>query len=140
MHPVSNVFMRLLVSVKLLSGETEDSLMHGFASVGDLRTSMCGRLGVKSSRLMLVTDFDQLLHDDGNLLASVASWFVLADVLDLDTVEIHLTLSVVVTSRVCSSCESLCSQKCSVCMVTRYCSRACQCRDWQHHKKHCLPR
>ena len=30
-------------------------------------------------------------------------------------------------------------QKCSRCLITQYCSRTCQTKDWIHHKKICVP-
>jgi hypothetical protein len=38
---------------------------------------------------------------------------------------------------ICSTCRKECGSKCSRCNIEHYCSRDCQSKDWQYHKKYC---
>ena len=40
--------------------------------------------------------------------------------------------------RTCEATEPADMKRCSACMVARYCSPACQRRDWAQHKKYCV--
>ena len=37
----------------------------------------------------------------------------------------------------CIACDERGDKRCSACRLARYCSRACQCRDWAAHKRYC---
>ena len=39
---------------------------------------------------------------------------------------------------VCSFCQEPGNKKCSICKIRPYCSKDCQVKDWQNHKKNCV--
>ena len=134
----SSAHMPVQVSVRLLSGDTRNCLLPGSATVRDLKAILSQRAGVKPSRLRLVTPAGQQCEEEAGLLALVDC--PLADLLDpkaLKSIQLELTLHAVICSDACSVCEAGSARRCAGCRLMRYCSRACQLRDWRRHREHC---
>lgn len=133
--------MPVHVSVHMLSGEACECLLLGSAVIRDLKLVLGHRAGVKPSRLQLVTPVGRQCEDEAGLLELAEC--PLADLLDpktLKNVLVELTLHAIICSDVCSVCEAGSARRCGGCRLLRYCSGACQLRDWRRHRVHCKAR
>ena len=127
--------MGLMVNVSKLNGETEQLCMAGDDSVAALKIALFDYIGVAPSRMHLLTQSGQLI-EQGSLMELMG--IQIGDLLEPE-VEIVLgqTLSVLLVGARCLCCGTATRQKCLGCKCARYCSEACQKKDWRIHKKCC---
>ena len=122
----------------MLRGKSEHLTLPSNATVRALASTLRERCGVKPSRLRIVTASGCTCEDEAGLLGLTDC--PLKDLLDpkiLRRVTLEVELQLVVCSDACFVCDTPSARRCSGCMLTRYCSRECQSKDWAQHREQC---
>ena len=138
-HSVAH--MPVHVTIQMLNGEVYDMLngqVHGHADVHSLKMMLSQLVGVRPSRLELVSLTGRRCGR-GERILDLTEW-PLADILDpkvLRRVQMEVTLNAIVCDTQCFVCGAGAALLCLGCRRRRYCSRACQLNDWQDHKRSC---
>ena len=117
-----------------LTGEGFTAELDSRATAFDLKMRVRAEHGVPASMVDILFRNTLLGNADQNYaLSAVASWFFIADVVDVDTPR-FLAVSYVVKRAACGACGQTAAHSCGRCRAS-YCSRACQLREWQRRKR-----
>ena len=120
-----------------LSGQTFLVELSSRATVFDLKRHLRAHHGVRKSMAVVLFGSTPLGNADKLYdLSDMAPWFCIADVVDAETPR-ELTVSYVIKRPACEACGRRAPHRCGKCRVP-YCSQACQRRDWQSHRRHCI--
>lgn len=130
--------MPVHVTTWALNGKKGECSLPGSTKFRDLKKMIYYSTGAKPSLTQLIAPPSRLCDEETDLLDLVDC--PLADLLDPQAEEnilLELELQVLTISNACFVCEAAPARRCAGCRLARYCSRACQVRDWRHHKAQC---
>ena len=112
--------------------------MGTWCTVGELKARVANDYGTRRSCQKIISP-DGLLLADATHIIDTVQWLVITDLVNAAArMHVDVDLALVESVYECAVCQAdhhllLCGR----CLVTRYCSYACQQADWISHRTNC---